>query len=117
LRHAQAQGAGRRAVVGYQFAQRVDLAQDRLALLVDPQAHGGGLERLGVAVEQGGAEVFLEVLHPAGDGRLRQLQASAARLVDWQRMTATKASMSSIFIIGALGRTGKIWHQHHRTGG
>ncbi|MCY1449189.1 hypothetical protein D9M71_659130 [compost metagenome] len=74
MRHAQAQGAGRRAVVGHQFAQRVDLAQDCLALFVHPQAHGGRLQWLGVAVEQGGAEVFLEVLHPAGDGRLGQLQ-------------------------------------------
>jgi len=60
--------------MSHQLAQRVDLAQDGLALLVHPQPHGGGFERFGVAVEQGGAQVLLEVLHPPGDGRLRQLQ-------------------------------------------
>ncbi|SPO55318.1 protein of unknown function [Pseudomonas sp. JV551A1] len=80
LRHAQAQGARRCAIIGHQFAQRVDLAQDRLALFVHPQSHGGGLERFGVAVEKGGAEVFLEILHPAGNGRLRQLQGLGGKV-------------------------------------
>ncbi|MNZ73847.1 hypothetical protein D3C78_922750 [compost metagenome] len=74
LRHAQAQAAAGRRLALDQRTQRIQGALHLTALLVDPQAHGCRLERLGMAVEQFGAESFLEVLHAAGDGRLGQFQ-------------------------------------------
>ncbi|MNP05982.1 hypothetical protein D3C76_979480 [compost metagenome] len=75
LRHAQAQQAAGRGVVGHQLTQGVDLAQHLAALLEDAQAHRCRFQRFGVAVEQLYPQRLFQALHPPGDGRLGQLQA------------------------------------------
>ncbi|MNR18050.1 hypothetical protein D3C85_1347510 [compost metagenome] len=74
LRNAQAQQPGRRRIGGHQLAQCIHFPQDQSALFIHPCPDQGGLEWLGVTVEQLHAQRLLKVLHAPGDGRLGQLQ-------------------------------------------
>ena len=85
-------------VAGHQFAQAIHLAQHPPTLFVDPQSAGGGFERLGIAVQQCHSEdssgLCTRRVIATGSGPGSRRPGSGEAL----RITATKASMSSIFM-------------------
>lgn len=71
LREPDPELAGGRLLAGRQLAQRIDFAQDRATLLEDLPADVGRARGLRVAIEQGHAERFLEILDAPRDRGLR----------------------------------------------
>ncbi len=98
LRHAQAQHAAWCGVTGHQFTQAIHLAQHPPALFVDPQSAGGGFERLGIAVQQCHSEDSSRLCTRRVIADWVRPRLSAAWLRKRCGSTATKASMSSIFM-------------------